>query len=182
MRVIEHFFKTPIYTITVVSMSGFIVTTGYVISELSKYTYHFKTPVLIWGIVSITLLVLSVILFIISFQKFINDKDYQLTEIKNDKNNEIDELKNKIRLLNEKNTELIQEHQKNLQGQVQTKERIVKQRDDYAKRNAVLEVQNKYHQLFVERIMQTFPEKDISQAVKSIDLDQITIESEINEQ
>lgn len=182
VRVIEKFFKTPVYTITVVIMGGFIVNTGYMISELAKYTYHFKTPVLIRALISIILLILSVVLFIISFQKFINDKDSQLIRIQNDKNKKIDELKKKISLLNEQNDELIQKHQKNLQGQVQTKERIVKQRDDYAKRNAILEIQNKYHRLFVDRIMQTFPEKDIAQTVKNIDIDidQITIESEIN--
>lgn len=179
MRVIEKFFKTPVYTITAVILGGFIVNTGYLISELAKYIYHFKTPVLIRALISIILLILSVVLFIISFQKFINDKDSQLTKVKNAKNNEIDELKKEISSLKEQNTKLIQEHQKNLQGQVQAKERIVKERNQYAERNAFLEVQNKYQQLFVERIMQTFPEKDISQAINSIDLDQIKIEGEI---
>lgn len=182
VRVIDQFLKHPIYKVTALCMLAFIILTGYLLHELTKYNYHFKTPVLVWSILSIIFLILSVVLFAVSFQKFVNDKNTQLAKMEDDKNTEIDELKKEISSLKKQKAKLIQEHQKNLQGQVQAKERIVKERNHYANRNAFLEIQNKYHQLFVERIMQTFPEKDISQAVKSIDLDQITIESEINEQ
>lgn len=178
VRVIEQFLKHPIYKVTALCMLAFIILTGNLLNELTKYDYHFKTPVLVWSVLSFFFLILSVVLFALSFQKFINEKNTQLSKMKDDKNQEIDELKKKISTLNEQSNQLIQEHQKNLQGQVQAKERIVKQRNHYAERNAFLEIQNNYQQLFVERIMQTFPEKDISKVVTSIGLEQIKIESQ----
>lgn len=141
--------------------------TGKLFYELTKYSYHFKTAVATWFISFVIILIITIVLLIISFQKFIDQKNKQMEKIENE-NSELEK-----KLSNAKHN-----HETNLNGQLASKERIKKERDDYIARNAELEAINNNQILLLKQMLATTPKPELVSLV-SANIAQDEIESQV---
>lgn len=142
--------------------------TGKLFYELTQYTYHFKTAVVSWGIVFSVTLVTTIIVFVLSLQKFIDQKNKQLEEIKKEHAALKKELSKKER-----------DHEINLKGQLESKQRIRQERDGYIARNADLEAINNNQLLLLNQMLTTVSKPELASLVKTNIAQDKKIESQV---
>lgn len=132
----------------------------------SLFSEDYKKHLSWWPYVLDIVFFLSLLLLLIK----ILQQNKQITDFKSQQR----ELEQKIKIINK-------EHQKNLQGQIQTKQRIIEQRDDYFQKNSILKVENKYQHLFIEQLLPAIPQQEIEQVFEFIDVTQLQIKNKENE-